>query len=102
MEDVSAGVLRSLLCGIIGNSHEWQEYGIAVVEQKSAATSGIHMKTVDPGTSRAAVLRQPDAELGRVVENRLLTSPNAPEKRHIGEQSSYSHYIRKTHRVHRV
>lgn len=47
--------------------------------------NGISFKTVDSDISRAAVLRQPDADLGRVVENRLLTSPNAPEKRHIGE-----------------
>ena len=51
----------------------------------AAAASGISMKTVDAGTSRASVLRQGDADLGKVVENRLLTSPNAPAKRHIGE-----------------
>ncbi|KAI0631143.1 fatty acid hydroxylase [Trametes polyzona] len=59
-----------------------EEYGIDVAQQ-SASKGGVSIKTVDPGTSRAAVLRQPDADLGRVVENRLLTSPNAPEKRHI-------------------
>ena len=50
-----------------------------------AVLSGVSMKTVDKGTSRASVLRQADADLGKVVENRLLTSPNAPAKRHIGE-----------------
>ncbi|KAH9899295.1 fatty acid hydroxylase [Cubamyces lactineus] len=59
-----------------------EEYGVEVSE-KDAPMSGISLKTVDPGTSRAAVLRQPDTDLGRVVENRLLTSPNAPQKRHI-------------------
>ncbi|KAI0356058.1 fatty acid hydroxylase [Trametes cingulata] len=59
-----------------------EEYGIALADDATPA-SGIHMKVVDPGTSRASILRQPDADLGRVVENRLLTSPNAPAKRHI-------------------
>ena len=39
---------------------------------------------MDEGTFRASVLRQPDAALGTVVENKLLTSPGAPAKRHIG------------------
>nr|BAK09530.1 cytochrome P450 [Postia placenta] len=39
--------------------------------------------TVDAGTHRAAVLRQSDAALGTVVENRLLTAPGVPQKRHI-------------------
>ena len=43
------------------------------------------MTTVDDGKSRASSLRQPDADLGKVVENRVLTSPNAPAKRHLGE-----------------
>lgn len=46
--------------------------------------SAVSLKTVDKGTTRASLLRQPDADLGKVVENRLLTSPNAPAKRHIG------------------
>jgi len=41
------------------------------------------MKTVDPGTFRASILRQPDAALGTVVENRILTAVGAPSKRHI-------------------
>lgn len=41
------------------------------------------MKTLDPGTARATALRQTDTALGRVVENRVLTKPGAPEKRHI-------------------
>lgn len=45
---------------------------------------GLEVKTVDVGTARASALRQPDAALGTVVENRLLTSKNAPAKRHIG------------------
>ncbi|KAH9948045.1 bifunctional P-450/NADPH-P450 reductase [Amylocystis lapponica] len=47
------------------------------------ATDGIEVKMVSDGTARAEVLRQPDAALGTVVENRILTAPNAPEKRHI-------------------
>lgn len=48
-------------------------------------TSSLTLKTVDAGTHRAAVLRQSDAALGTVVENRLLTAPGVPQKRHIGE-----------------
>ncbi|RPD61291.1 bifunctional P-450:NADPH-P450 reductase [Lentinus tigrinus ALCF2SS1-6] len=59
------------------------EYNIEVSEDRTPVVSGISMKTVDAGTSRASVLRQGDADLGKVVENRLLTSPNAPAKRHI-------------------
>ena len=39
---------------------------------------------MDEGTFRASVLRQPDAALGTVVENKVLTSSDAPAKRHIG------------------
>lgn len=39
---------------------------------------------MDKGTFRASVLRQPDAALGAVVDNVLLTSADAPVKRHIG------------------
>ena len=60
-----------------------QEYGVELNEN-ATVVSGITMTTVDDGKSRASNLRQPDADLGKVVENRLLTSPNAPEKRHIG------------------
>jgi hypothetical protein len=43
------------------------------------------VETIDPGQERAAILRQPTAALGKVVENRVLTKPGAPAKRHIGE-----------------
>ncbi|KAJ7794087.1 fatty acid hydroxylase [Mycena olivaceomarginata] len=42
----------------------------------------LQVKTVDAGKERATVLRQEDALLGRVVENRILTK-NGPVKRHI-------------------
>ncbi|KAJ3737687.1 fatty acid hydroxylase [Lentinula guzmanii] len=38
---------------------------------------------INPGTDRPNALRQPDAALGRVVENRILTAPGHPVKRHI-------------------
>ncbi|EKM50238.1 uncharacterized protein PHACADRAFT_153718 [Phanerochaete carnosa HHB-10118-sp] len=44
---------------------------------------GIQVQTVDAGTARASILRQPDTSLGTVLENRVLTSPGAPAKRHI-------------------
>lgn len=51
--------------------------------QSSPVSSGLDVKVVDVGTVRASVLRQPDAALGRVVENRVLTH-GGPVKRHIG------------------
>lgn len=61
---------------------EFQEFQTSTNE---LATSGFEVKTVDAGAARAAALRQPDAALGRVIENRLLTRLGAPAKRHIGK-----------------
>jgi cytochrome P450/NADPH-cytochrome P450 reductase len=55
-----------------------QEYGTTKSE-----SLGLSMKLVDPGTLRAAALKQTDAALGTVLENRLLTAPGIPAKRHI-------------------
>ena len=52
---------------------------------QSKSVVGLQIKTIDEGTARATALRQPDAALGTVVENRLLTSATAPAKRHIGK-----------------
>ncbi|EMD34553.1 hypothetical protein CERSUDRAFT_75518 [Gelatoporia subvermispora B] len=46
-------------------------------------TSGLSVEIVDSGTTRAKILRQADATIGTVVENRILTAPGAPVKRHI-------------------
>ncbi|KIM86528.1 hypothetical protein PILCRDRAFT_815766 [Piloderma croceum F 1598] len=51
--------------------------------KKESISTGFTVQTVDPGTARAAVLRHPDAALGRVVENRILTKSGVPVKRHI-------------------
>ncbi|KAI0763546.1 bifunctional P-450/NADPH-P450 reductase [Trametes elegans] len=56
-----------------------KEYGTT----DSADAAGLNVKMVSPGTARAEVLRQRDTALGTVVLNKLLTSPNAPAKRHI-------------------
>lgn len=50
-----------------------------------AQTETLSVKIVDAGTARSKLLRQPDAAMGKVLENRLLTKPGAPEKRHISE-----------------
>ena len=47
----------------------------------------LQVENVDEGTSRAVDLRQLDAALGVVIENRVLTAPGVPEKRHIGKSS---------------
>lgn len=64
-----------------------QEYDTQAVAQ----VSGLSVKTVEMGPRRAEILRQPDTAMGTVVENKLLTSPNAPAKRHLGAFSVVNH-----------
>lgn len=58
-----------------------QEYGT----EGSADDSGLKVKIVASGASRAQLLRQPDTAFGTVVSNTVLTAPGVPEKRHIGQ-----------------
>ncbi|KAE9403346.1 cytochrome P450 [Gymnopus androsaceus JB14] len=51
--------------------------------RSDSPSSGFAVEIVDSGTSRPAALRQTDAGLGKVVENRVLTKPGHPIKRHI-------------------
>ncbi|KAJ7164230.1 fatty acid hydroxylase [Mycena filopes] len=51
-------------------------------QRSEALAQTLEVKTVDVGQERAAALRQVDALLGRVVENRVLTN-SGPVKRHI-------------------
>ncbi|KZT04430.1 cytochrome P450 [Laetiporus sulphureus 93-53] len=61
-----------------------KEYSATATPPSAAGGfAGLEIKVVDAGTFRASVLRQPDAALGTVIENRLLTAPSAPPKRHI-------------------
>ena len=69
-------VMRSTLAEVL--SQEYQ-----TTKNEEVATMSV--KFVSLGTARAEALRQKDAALGTVVENKLLTSPNAPAKRHIGQ-----------------
>jgi cytochrome P450/NADPH-cytochrome P450 reductase len=62
-----------------------QEYSTA---RSDTIKSTLEVKTVDAGQARASALRQPDALLGRVVENKVLTK-GGPVKRHIGECAMY-------------
>lgn len=57
-----------------------KEYGTVVTKNLSAT---LEVQTVSKSTERAIDLRQHDAALGTVVENRVLTAPGVPEKRHI-------------------
>ncbi|KAL6298881.1 cytochrome P450 [Sparassis latifolia] len=59
-----------------------KEYRIAAAEIGEEA-AGVQVQMVAHATARAELLRQPDAALGTVVANRILTSPNAPVKRHL-------------------
>ncbi|KAK7038997.1 hypothetical protein VNI00_010389 [Paramarasmius palmivorus] len=58
-----------------------KEYG--TVEPSSSVSSGFEVKTLDAGTGRSETLRQAGTGLGKVVENRLLTKPGHPVKRHL-------------------
>lgn len=58
-----------------------QEYHTAVGKRSD---SGLRVENVTEGASRATDLRQQDAALGTVIENRILTASGVPEKRHIG------------------
>ncbi|TBU21982.1 fatty acid hydroxylase [Dichomitus squalens] len=61
----------------------WKELAAEYGTTRSSEITGIDIKTVSGGTARAEILRQKDIALGTVVENRVLTSVNAPTKRHI-------------------
>jgi cytochrome P450 / NADPH-cytochrome P450 reductase len=55
------------------------------VEPTEGATKeSFEVQVSGQGTERAISLRQPDAALGKVVENRILTTSATQEKRHIG------------------
>ncbi|PIL35108.1 cytochrome P450 [Ganoderma sinense ZZ0214-1] len=61
----------------------WEKLSAEYGTTTSTEAGGIDIKTVSEGTARAEILREKDTALGTVVENRVLTSPNAPVKRHI-------------------
>ncbi|KAJ7467647.1 FAD-binding domain-containing protein [Mycena latifolia] len=52
------------------------------MEKGDSAAPTLQVRTVDADKERATVLRQQDSQLGRVVENRVLTK-DGPVKRHI-------------------
>ena len=45
----------------------------------------LNIEIVNAGTPRSKLLRQSDVGMGKILENRLLTKPGTPEKRHIGK-----------------
>jgi hypothetical protein len=59
-----------------------QTYNVEPTEGVTKETFEVQVS--DQGTERAISLRQPDAALGKVVENRILTTSTTQEKRHIG------------------
>ncbi|RPD56624.1 cytochrome P450 [Lentinus tigrinus ALCF2SS1-7] len=61
----------------------WEKLGLEFGTTSKTGTDGLEIKTVSAGTERAEILRQKDAALGTVVENKVLTAPGAPVKRHI-------------------
>ncbi|PVG00114.1 bifunctional P-450/NADPH-P450 reductase [Serendipita vermifera] len=68
----------------------WEEKLWAVLSEmydvqpsEETPSVGLDVKIADPGTQRAISLRQPDAALGRIVENKLLTKGAIQDKRHI-------------------
>ncbi|TFK90994.1 bifunctional P-450/NADPH-P450 reductase [Polyporus arcularius HHB13444] len=61
----------------------WEQLGAEFGATARADTVGFEVKTVSAGTERAEILRQKDTALGTVAENKILTAPGAPVKRHI-------------------
>ncbi|KAI0354817.1 fatty acid hydroxylase [Trametes cingulata] len=61
----------------------WEKLSETYGTTGSSGATGLDVKIVSRGTTRAELLRQRDTALGTVVLNKLLTSPNAPAKRHI-------------------
>lgn len=49
-----------------------------------SADATLDVKTVDLGQARAVALRQAGTAFGKVTENKVLSAPGAPTKRHIG------------------
>lgn len=66
------------------NSYTCQKYHVSVPEASKTVDVELDIKVADAGTERAALLRQPDAALGKVIENKLLTVGLEPQKRHLG------------------
>lgn len=54
------------------------------------AADAFEVNIIEAGTGRAKMLRQQDAAIGTVVENRRLTREGVPEKRHIGKSAHAS------------
>lgn len=65
------------------DSQSYYAFQVYSTARSESPSSGFAVEIVDSGTSRPAALRQTDAGLGRVVENRILTKPGHPVKRHI-------------------
>ena len=86
LEKVSSRLTYMLVCFLIVTfDFVEQEYGVKNAGQVSTSDSTpLKVELVDAGTTRAKLLRQPDAAMGKVIENRVLTKAGTPEKRHIG------------------
>ncbi|RPD57416.1 bifunctional P-450/NADPH-P450 reductase [Lentinus tigrinus ALCF2SS1-7] len=61
----------------------WEKLGLEFGAPTKVGTDGFEIKTVSAGTERSEILRQKGTALGTVVENKILTAPGAPVKRHI-------------------
>ncbi|KAG8717148.1 hypothetical protein FRC09_014692 [Ceratobasidium sp. 395] len=70
--------------------YDWEEkmwevlagqYGTKASEDLGAASTDVQF--VGGSADRAVALRQPDAKIGLVIENKLLTAPGVPPKHHI-------------------
>lgn len=83
MGDLARGkyIADCCLCKISAD-RSLQEYNTVIAKDASPA---LEVHGVEKGTTRATDLRQHDAALGVVIENRVLTAPGTREKRHIGE-----------------
>ncbi|QRW20348.1 cytochrome P450 family protein [Rhizoctonia solani] len=70
--------------------NEWEEnlWSALAKEYNIEAQGGsnvpkLEIEFVGGPTNRAAILRQPDSRLGLVIQNKIMTAPEAPVKHHI-------------------
>ncbi|EIN12923.1 fatty acid hydroxylase [Punctularia strigosozonata HHB-11173 SS5] len=61
----------------------WETLEKTVTTTGTAIGENLSIRVIDRGTARPAALRQADAALGTVLENRILSKPGTSEKRHI-------------------
>lgn len=83
--DLSTGDASTAVFFQVFDDFEAKLWGTLAKEYSTTKSDSavFEVRSVDSGKERAAALRQDDALLGRVIENKVLTH-HGPVKRHIG------------------